>query len=151
MSTLGGQQQTIGQNAQNFPLTNLASLGSLLQGYSIPVGTKTTLCMSPLSSLAAAGAGAMGLYQKIPGFKSLVDSGLTSVKDFFGSSSGTGHDCDFCCNSCDSETPCWAGNCCSCSCGGYFAASGGLIKSKARGYTGCASTTHRGALPQKKG
>ena len=151
MSTLGGQQQTIGQNAQNFPLTNLASLGSLLQGYSIPVGTSTTLCMSPLSSLAAAGAGAMGLYQKIPGFKSLVDSGLTSVKDFFGSSSGTGHECDFCCSSGDCGTPCWAGNCCSCCCGGYFAASGGLIKPKARGYTGCASTTHRGALPQKKG
>ena len=32
-----------------------------------------------------------------------------------------------------------------------FAARGGLIKSKARGYTGCASTAYRGALPQKKG
>ena len=48
---------------------------------------------------------------------------------------------------------CWSGNCtsCCCYCGGCYAASGGLIKSKARGYTGCASTTYRGALPQKKG
>jgi len=62
LSTLGGQQQTIGQNEENFPLTKLASLGSLLQGYSIPVGTKTTLCMSPLSGLAAVGSGALGIY-----------------------------------------------------------------------------------------
>ena len=61
LSTLGGQQQTIGQNAENFDLTKLASLGSLLQGYSIPVGTKTTLCMSPFSAAGALGSSALGL------------------------------------------------------------------------------------------
>lgn len=63
LATLGGQQQTIGQNAQNFPLTNLASLSNLLQGYSIPTSTQTTLCMSPFSAAAALGAGGLGLVQ----------------------------------------------------------------------------------------
>jgi hypothetical protein len=61
LATLGGQQQTIAQNAQNYPLTKLASLASLLQGYSIPTTTKTTLCMSPLSGLSAVGAIAKGI------------------------------------------------------------------------------------------
>jgi len=168
LSTLGGQQQTIGQNAENFPLTKLASLGSLLQGYSIPVGTKTTLCMSPLSSIAAAGSGAMGLYKCIPGFKNVVDKGLSGLGNYFSSGSGnsggsgdSGWDTtvpgmpDYCfpseCNSGGgSQCCCWSGNCLCGSCCN-FAASGGLIRSKARGYTGCASTTYRGALPQKKG
>lgn len=166
LSTLGGQQQTIGQNAENFPLTKLASLGSLLQGYSIPVGTKTTLCMSPLSSLAAAGTGAMALYKCIPGFKNTVDKGFSSIGNLFGggadagagagnSNAGTSGSPDITGGdewSCGSSN-CWSGNCtsCCCYCGCTYAASGGLIKSKARGYTGCASTTYRGALPQKKG
>ena len=178
LSTLGGQQQTIGQNAENFPLTKLASLGSLLQGYSIPVGTKTTLCMSPLSSIAAAGAGAKGMYSCIPGFKDLVDKGFTSLGNYFTSSSGsssgnsnegtsgsppiTGGD-EF------SNPDPWDTNLS----GGEVTpvAQGGLIQGdcscldcKANlictpfmarggyvGQTGCASTTYRGALPYKKG
>jgi hypothetical protein len=61
LATLGGQQQTIAQNQQMFPLTSLSSLASLLSGYSIPTTTRTTLCMSPFSGLAALGAGAIGL------------------------------------------------------------------------------------------
>jgi hypothetical protein len=61
LSTLGGQQQTIAQNAQMFPLTKLGTLSSLLQGYSVPTGTTTTLCMSPLSAAAAVGSGIMGM------------------------------------------------------------------------------------------
>jgi hypothetical protein len=63
LATLGGQQQTIEQNRQNFPLTNLANLSTLLQGYSIPTSTKTTLCMSPLSGVAAVGTGLGALLQ----------------------------------------------------------------------------------------
>ncbi len=63
LATLGGQQQTIAQNQQLFPLTTLSSLASLLQGYSIPTSTKTTLCMSPLSGVAAVGSGIGGLLQ----------------------------------------------------------------------------------------
>jgi hypothetical protein len=187
LSTLGGQQQTIGQNAENFPLTKLASLGSLLQGYSIPVGTKTTLCMSPLSSIAAAGAGGLGLYEKIPGFKGIVDKGFDSLGNLFGSGAnanagagnsgyhdpvydesggqgtatdGSGFDesgfedldfgnSDFGPGFDDSSVDPGYFDCCYG--GSAFAARGGLIKSRARGYTGCASTAYRGALPQKKG
>jgi len=188
LSTLGGQQQTIGQNEENYPLTKLASLGSLLQGYSIPVGTKTTLCMSPLSSIAAAGAGGLGLYEKIPGFKGIVDKGFTSLGNIFGGSAGAGPDPDSLINDntggwmqdptdnsgINDNTGSWMQDptdessfgdstfddstvnpgyfdyyCCYG--GSAFAARGGLIKSKARGYTGCASTAYRGALPQKKG
>jgi hypothetical protein len=181
LSTLGGQQQTIGQNAENFPLTKLASLGSLLQGYSIPVGTKTTLCMSPLSSIAAAGTGAMGLYRCIPGFKGLVDSGISSIAGLFGSGSGGSsctnsgyHDPTY-----DPEggqgiaTDPWDPSNAGAAQGGSIQARayGGLIQAdcscldcKANlictpfmarggyvGQTGCASTTYRGALPYKKG
>lgn len=158
MSTLGGQQQTIGQNAENFPLTKLASLGSLLQGYSIPVGTKTTLCMSPLSSIAAAGAGGLGLYEKIPGFKDVVDKGFTGIGNLFNSSSG-GFGTDVT-NVTSPELPddsfwdtrippqdTFDSN--SDGSDGFPVAQGGSIQ--ARGYVGCASTTHRGALPQMKG
>lgn len=61
-STLGGQQQTIAQNEENFPLTTLQSLASLLQGYSIPTSTSTQLEMSPLSAMGAIGAGGLGLF-----------------------------------------------------------------------------------------
>jgi hypothetical protein len=61
LATLGGQQQTIAQNQQMFPLTSLSSLASLLSGYSIPTTTRTTLCMSPFSGLAALGTGALGM------------------------------------------------------------------------------------------
>lgn len=79
LATLGGQQQTIGQNQQNFPLSTLSSLSGLLQGYSIPVGTKTTVCSSPLSTLAGGVTGAVGLYDKSPGFKSIIDAGLAKI------------------------------------------------------------------------
>lgn len=60
LATLGGQQQTIGQNQQMFPLTSLSSLASLLQGYNIPTTVATQMQMSPLSTLAALGTGAAG-------------------------------------------------------------------------------------------
>ena len=63
LATLGGQQQTIAQNRQLFPLTNLSNLASILQGYSIPTSTTTKLCMSPLSAAAAIGAGTLGVLQ----------------------------------------------------------------------------------------
>jgi len=60
---LGGQQQTIAQNQQLFPLTNLSTASGLLRGYSVPTGTRTTAEMSPLSAAATIGAGAAGLVQ----------------------------------------------------------------------------------------
>jgi hypothetical protein len=99
LATLGGQQQTIEQNKQNFPLTNLSNLSTLLQGYSIPTSTKTTLCMSPLSGVAAVGTGLGALLQtnkcgtnllcSITGSKTLgglACSAFTGLKNVFGGS-----------------------------------------------------------------
>lgn len=90
LSTLGGQQQTIGQNEENFPLTKLASLGSLLQGYSIPVGTKTTLCMSPLSGLAAVGSGALGMVTPKYDSNGNVIKDSSPVSSIYNAASGFG-------------------------------------------------------------
>lgn len=95
LATLGGQQRCIAQTAQTFPLTTLASLAGLLQGYTIPTSTKTTLCMSPLSAAAAAGSGIAGLFANKCGNPSLfssIKSGLGSL--FGGSGSGSGSTID---------------------------------------------------------
>ena len=63
LATLGGQQQTIAQNKELFPLSNLSTLSGILRGYNIPTSTKTTAEMSPLSGLATIGAGTAGLFQ----------------------------------------------------------------------------------------
>jgi hypothetical protein len=63
LSTLGGQQQTIAQNKQLFPLQNLSTLSGLLKGYSMPTTTTTTANQSPLSTLAGIGTGVAGLFQ----------------------------------------------------------------------------------------
>lgn len=175
LATLGGQQQTIAQNKQNFPLATLSSLSGLLQGYSIPVGTRTTLCASPLSTLAGGVSSALGLYDKSPAFKGIVDAGLGKLGSIFSGSGGSGgtggssgagsleelgNDYGF-----ESEEDPNAGptelggwtledtggvTCFGCECW-FFAADGGSIKAKAGNSVGCASTQHRGALPSKKG
>jgi hypothetical protein len=66
LSTLGGQQQTIKQNEQLFPLTNLATLSSLLRGYNVPTSTSTTFQGSPLSALGTGITGAAGLFTVDP-------------------------------------------------------------------------------------
>jgi hypothetical protein len=63
LSTLGGQQQTIAQNEQNFPLTNLSNVASLMRGFNIPTSTSTTLQASPLSTLAGLATGTAGFFQ----------------------------------------------------------------------------------------
>lgn len=61
LSNLGAQQQTIAQNRELFPLTNLSTASSLLRGYNIPTSTSTTLNMSPLSALSGFGAAGLGM------------------------------------------------------------------------------------------
>jgi hypothetical protein len=165
LSTLGGQQQTIEQNKQNFPLTNLSSLAGLLQGYQMPMGTKTTLCMSPLSGLAAIGSGAMGMVTPGTNGTTPLENIKTQWGKLFPSCTPTtmpdGRVID--------KNPAAGGPityppeantpiegtpvqepdpCCICL---VLNARGGLISSKARGYTGCASTASRGGLPSRKG
>ena len=63
LATLGGQQQTIAQNKELFPLSNLSTLSGLLRGYTTPTTVKTTAAGSPLSALGTIGAGTAGLFQ----------------------------------------------------------------------------------------
>lgn len=63
LATLGEQKRTLEQNKELFPLSNLSTLSGMLRGYNVPMSTKTTAEMSPLSALAGVGTGAMGLFQ----------------------------------------------------------------------------------------
>ena len=177
LATLGGQQQTIAQNEQNYPLTKLQTLSSLLQGYSIPTGSKTTLCMSPFSAAAAIGAGGVGLVKNLPGLtKNLKEAfatqkaaapliptggkgGTCGINGLCDCTSGC-CDCSSCCDCCSCcDCSCnTCGDCCSCcaccdwcSCCWCCCAEGGSVDAKARGFSGCASTKSRGGLPVKKG
>lgn len=149
LATLGGQQQTIAQNQQLFPLTTLSSLAGLLQGYQIPTSTKTTLCMSPLSGVAAVGTGLGGLLQTnkcgtnllctITGSKTFGNLACRAFK-FLGS--------QFSNPSTPSYSGCYYdndGNLVYCQ--GFK--SGGHIQSKADGGAiGCMSMVNGGAIPQ---
>jgi hypothetical protein len=61
LATLGEQQRTLKQNEELFPLSNLSTLSGMLRGYNIPLTTKTTAQMSPLSALAGVATGGIGM------------------------------------------------------------------------------------------
>ena len=63
LSTLGGQEQTIAQNQQLFPLQKLAQQAALMKGYTVPTTTVQTMQGSPLSAVSSLGAVAAGLGQ----------------------------------------------------------------------------------------
>jgi len=90
LSTLGGQQQTIAQNQQLFPLNNLSTLSSLLRGYSIPTTTKTTAAASPLSVVGGAITGTAGLFTKDPKTGlTPYDSLVTGLRGAYNKMTGT--------------------------------------------------------------
>jgi hypothetical protein len=72
LSTLGAQQQTILQNAQNYPMQQLTNESALLKGYTIPTSTSSKYCgpipgaynTSPLAQIAGLGSLATGLLGK---------------------------------------------------------------------------------------
>ena len=147
LSTLGGQQQTTAQNRQMFPLTNLSNLASILQGYSIPTSTQTTLCMSPLSGLGTIATGALGMLTPRYDASGKPISGSapyqiakSAFKDLFGSSTPSpGAACT------TGGEPTYGG------CSGYFCycfSGGGMVNAKTGGAIGCASTRNRGGLPK---
>ena len=85
LATLGGQQQTIAQNKQCYPLTTLSKAAGILSGANVPMSTKQTLCMSPLSAIGAAGSAALGLLTpcKTTG-KTLLSSLKCGISTTFG-------------------------------------------------------------------
>lgn len=175
LATLGGQQQTIAQNAQCYPLTTLSKLSSLMQGFTIPTTTSTTLCMSPLSAAAGIASGVTGVLCKA-GIMPCIGSGL---KGLFGLGSNAGQ--TICVNGGTMPVSAWnalspaeqamiaggggqstaTGNSPTalnvnpvdfanpCNNPGYLttSAKGGLIQSAA---VGCRSTQNRGALPSSR-
>jgi hypothetical protein len=88
LATLGGQQQTIGQNAQLFPLQALNQQSALLRGYTIPTTSTQTYNGSPLSAIASLGAMGAGLFTKNASgttpFANLMDT-ISGAKSAIGS------------------------------------------------------------------
>jgi hypothetical protein len=100
LATLGGQQQTIAQNAELFPLTNLSTLSGLLRGYNVPISTQKTSQSSPLSVLSGLGATAAGLFtpgtngispfQQLTGTGGASGAGITDqLKNWYNPSAAT--------------------------------------------------------------
>jgi hypothetical protein len=71
LATLGAQEQTIAQNAQLFPMQQLANESTLLKNYSIPTSTST-------STTAPATSGQMGL-SNLANILSLAGSAGTAL------------------------------------------------------------------------
>jgi hypothetical protein len=93
LSTLGGQQQTIAQNEQLFPMQQLTNMSQLLRGYTIPTsvsasqtgpGQQGQFAMSPLQQVATLGTLAGALSQ--PG-RDYIDP--TTGKLIAGTSAGS--------------------------------------------------------------
>ena len=107
LSTMGGQQQTIAQNQQNYPMSQLTNESALLRGYTMPTSTSSSYtgpipgayAASPLQQIAGLGALGAGISNTplgstlfgtantvnpttgavIPGTQSLIGSGLSSL------------------------------------------------------------------------
>ena len=164
LSTLGAQEQTIGQNAQCFDLAKYAKLAGIMQGAQIPTTVKTTKCESPYSALGALGSGALGVLQS-KGAMDAISKGLgyllpsTTPKpsttpghgetDAPSDPSQVGSPCVVkdSCGKCWNVSHCTSGPAgVSCACQAYCFARGGLIRH--RGAMGCSSTRHYGGLPR---
>lgn len=175
LATLGGQEQTIAQNAQCYNLAKYAKLAGIMQGAQIPTSVKTTLCMSPFSAVGATGAGVLGVLCKYPNILCKIGSGLSSLLPSSNSSTGGLPCCTGAGNSgyhdpnydptmdtsggyhdpvYDAPEPAGVSHC-TCTPYGvvdensaFCFARGGLIKPRGMGAIGCSSTRHRGSLPR---
>ena len=99
LSTLGGQQQTIAQNQQLFPLDVAARQMAAMSGAQIPTTTVQNATGSPLSAIAGLGALTAGLFQTpggggksvydalAPSVGSAVSSLGNGIKNIFGNNS----------------------------------------------------------------
>ena len=92
LATLGGQQQTIGQNEQLFPLQAASQNAALLRGYSVPTSVASTYTgpipgaynASPLSQIAGVGS-ILGALSQTPtgGGKTSLDNLIGTGKDLW--------------------------------------------------------------------
>lgn len=109
LSTLGAQQQTNLQNAQNFPMQQLTNESALLKGYTIPTSVASTYTgpipgayqASPLQQISGLGALAAGIGQTdlgkyLGGALSTLGGDVSSwLKQQFNNSSSTTSPNDF--------------------------------------------------------
>jgi len=85
LATLGGQQQTIAQNQQLFPMQQLTNESALLRGYTMPTSTSSSYtgpipgayAASPLQQIAGLGALAAGVSNTPLG--SAIGTGLSGL------------------------------------------------------------------------
>jgi len=93
LSTMGGQQQQIGQNEQLFPLQLAAQQAAIMKGYTVPTSVTNTYTgpipgayqVSPLSQLASLGSGITGLFQSgAAGSPSIIDNATKWFKGLGG-------------------------------------------------------------------
>ena len=94
LSTLGAQQQTIGQNEQLFPMQTAAQQAALLRGYTVPTSVSSTYTgpipgaysASPLSQIAGVGSllGALNTTN--------VAGGKTAAQNLYSGLYGVGSD-----------------------------------------------------------
>lgn len=160
LATLGGQQQTIAQNQQLFPMSTLSQLSQLLQGYNIPVTTKTRLCKSGLENIGSV-AGLLGtlLQPNQISQKSTFDLIKGILPSIFGGKTGSGSGSGSGSLPVDDYVPSWMQDLfnsqytyCTEKCGYYCCGTGRWIPGGATGglvSIGCASTQSRGALPKE--
>ena len=93
LATLGGQQQTIAQNEQLFPMQQLTNQAALLRGYQMPTSTSSTYTgpipgaysTSPLQQIAGLGALSAGILGTNVGQGTLGSSLGTYLSGLFGS------------------------------------------------------------------
>jgi hypothetical protein len=165
LATLGGQQQTILQNAQCYNLSKIAKQAAILQGAQIPTGVKTTMCMAPLSLAAQIGTGGLAVLKQYPNllkdignfFCKKFPTDVTNVPTDPNAPVTSGIDTSVpnqpnnpgvnVCNirNCCTDDPLSGGGICM---GDIVYAKGGLIHSRNIGAMGCSSTRHRGGLPK---
>ena len=114
LATMGGQQQTIAQNQQNYPMNQLTNESALLRGYTMPTSTSSSYTgpipgaysASPLQQIAGLGALGAGISNTqlgqtlfgtadttnpttgavIQGASGLLGKGLSSLINSFGPS-----------------------------------------------------------------
>jgi hypothetical protein len=97
LNKMGTTQQTILQNQQCFPLSELTKAGNLLAGKTVPTTTQKTSTMSGLGAAGSVLGGLTGLLQSngnnpsaLSNLSSLIGQGIGAVKDYFGhSNAGT--------------------------------------------------------------
>ena len=152
LNKMGANQQTILQNQQCFPLSELTKASGLLNGKTIPLTCRQTSTMSGLGAAGAVGSTLASLFSSQNGTSAasslgnLIEGGYNAVKCYFGNNSA-GVGCTY--------TPCQYSQitcvyssvpCASCMGAGLTYARGGLVC----GAAGCASAVHRGALPARR-